>query len=317
MIRSSPEAFFQDMGETLLLIGEEVRPTEIVDDRIDLLAIDQDGTAVVIELKRGTSKLHLLQALSYAAMISKWNGDRLIAERQRLTGRSRDESAEEIEEFLLQELSGLNQGQRIILLAEDFDFAVLITAEWLSERFEMDIRCYRMVLSAEGDEEFLTCTCIYPAPELAQHAVRRGHGRGITSLKWANWEQALETISSEAVSTFFKKELAAGRENYLPAKYLVFRVGGKRRFGVSARQKSAYVWQDGRFADDQTFWTKTLGSSAEVLPVRDGTCLRFYLTTTTTFSAFKQAVERDLERAAFIDGERNGAQTLDGLTDLG
>ena len=43
MIRQSPDAFFAGMGESLLLVGEEVRPTHFVEDRIDLLAIDQQG----------------------------------------------------------------------------------------------------------------------------------------------------------------------------------------------------------------------------------------------------------------------------------
>lgn len=47
MIRCSPEAFFTEMGETLLLAGEEVRPADFLADRIDLLAIDQNGGADV------------------------------------------------------------------------------------------------------------------------------------------------------------------------------------------------------------------------------------------------------------------------------
>ena len=62
MIRNSPDEFFAEMGEALLLLGEEVRPTDFVDDRIDLLAIDQHGATVIVELKRGTHKLQLLQA---------------------------------------------------------------------------------------------------------------------------------------------------------------------------------------------------------------------------------------------------------------
>ena len=38
MILKSPSAFFGEISEPLLLIGEEVRPVEFVDDRIDLLA---------------------------------------------------------------------------------------------------------------------------------------------------------------------------------------------------------------------------------------------------------------------------------------
>ena len=49
MIKASPEPFFRELGERVLLIGEELRPAEFVDDRIDLLAVDETGCAVIIE----------------------------------------------------------------------------------------------------------------------------------------------------------------------------------------------------------------------------------------------------------------------------
>ena len=82
MIKANPDAFFTEMGESLLLIGDEVRPTDFVEDRIDLLAVDQQGALVVVELKRGSNKLQLLQALSYAGMISKWEYSQVVARRQ-------------------------------------------------------------------------------------------------------------------------------------------------------------------------------------------------------------------------------------------
>ena len=159
MIKANPDAFFTEMGEKLLLVGDEVRPTDFVEDRIDLLAVDQQGALVVIELKRGSNKLQLLQALSYAGMISKWEYSQVVTSRQQLAGQSEEEVDEEIEQFLLQDVANLNDSQRVILVAEDFDYEVLVTAEWLSEIYNLDIRCFRLSLSAEGNAEFLNCTC--------------------------------------------------------------------------------------------------------------------------------------------------------------
>src|SRR5882672_4414766 len=72
MICHSPGAFCDELGEYIHIVGAEIQPTEFVQDRIDLLGVDPDGVAVVIELKRDSDKLQLLQGLSYAAMLSKW-----------------------------------------------------------------------------------------------------------------------------------------------------------------------------------------------------------------------------------------------------
>src|ERR1700754_3763084 len=63
MMVQSEDVFFAEMGEELQLIGEEIRPADFVEDRIDLLAVDPEGSLVVIELKRDSHKLQLLQAI--------------------------------------------------------------------------------------------------------------------------------------------------------------------------------------------------------------------------------------------------------------
>lgn len=114
MIRQNAGDFFAELGETLLLIGEEIEPTDFVADRIDLLAIDTEGGVVVIELKRGNNKLQLLQALGYAGMIAKWPAEKFL-EKHAQTAKNIGDSREEIEQFLESEdISTLNQSQRII-----------------------------------------------------------------------------------------------------------------------------------------------------------------------------------------------------------
>lgn len=78
MICANPDSFCEEIAERLLVVGQEVRPSDAVPDRIDIPAVDEDGSAVVIELKRGTHKLQLLQAVSYAGMVSRWPADRFV-----------------------------------------------------------------------------------------------------------------------------------------------------------------------------------------------------------------------------------------------
>jgi hypothetical protein len=96
----------------------------------------------------------------------------------------------EIEEFLTEPMDHLNGTQRIILMAEGFDYEVMVAAEWLTETYDMDIRCYRLKLSAEADSKYLSCTCIYPPPEITDHSVKRGPKAYPPSItKWANWDK--------------------------------------------------------------------------------------------------------------------------------
>jgi hypothetical protein len=306
MIRQSPIEFFAELGEELLLINEEICPTDFCDDRIDLLALDKLGAAVVIEIKRGSNKLQLLQAIAYAGMLSKWQPERFIEERSKLTGNSAQAIKDEIEEFLAEDAEGLGQSQRIILLAEGYDFEVLVTAEWLNENYGVDIRCYRLVLSADGTNEYVNCVCIYPPPELSQHAESRGGRSGKAKPpKWTNWPDALSQITNADIVSFYNDELGKNRENYLRERNLRYRIDGKIRWWVAARQNLAYVWQNGRFADDLKFWGDRLSVAAEVKPVQDGTCLRFFLTTLADCEKFRTVATTELTKAEFCD---NGAE---------
>jgi hypothetical protein len=308
MIQQDDVAFFEELGEPLLLIGEELRPASAVEDRIDLLAIDRNGSTVIIEIKRGNHKLHLLQALSYAAMMSKWEPNQIVEARAQLLEKTVEETEEEIEEFLDVDIASLNDIQRIMLLAESYDYAVLVTSEWLSETYEVDIRCYRLELAADGDREYLSIVRIFPAPEISEHAARRGRVSEPRPSKWPDWETALSSIKNTAVKEFFEKELAAGRDNYLRKRILRYKMGGRRRLSISARGEHAYAWQTGRFHDDLVFWKEHVGDQIDVEAVKRGLCLRFYLRSKTDFERFRNAVMQEL---AGVQWQDKGEMSVD------
>ena len=132
-----------------------------------------------------------------------------------------------------------------------YDYALLAGAEWLSEEFGVDIICCRISIAKDmaTDVEYLVCSNVYPAPELANEAVKRGSRRkgGGGKLKWSDWESVLAQIDNSAMIQFFQKQLESGREARLRRRVLHFRIGGKRRWFVAARKSRAYVWQNARF----------------------------------------------------------------------
>ena len=302
MILAAPDSFCEEIGESVWLIGQEVRPSDAVSDRIDILAIDEAANSVIIELKRGTHKLQLLQAVSYAGMVSRWSPDRFVETLAANFGVSNEDARSEIEEHTGSEVSSINQAQRIILIAEDFDPALLVAAEWLHESFNVDIRCYRIQLSREENgDDYLTCICIYPPLEIATLTRGSDSRPGRTAILWASWDVALEGVENTSLTDFVRTELARKQEERLSERQIIYRIGGQRRFYLNCRRKFAYLWQRGRFDGDLAYWQKALSEPERVKPVNQQRELRFYLTTAADFTAFAKAMRSDLTNMEFAE----------------
>lgn len=302
MICANPDSFCEEIGESLRVIGQEVRPLDTIADRIDILAVDERGHTVVIELKRGSSKLQLLQAVSYAGMVRRWSADDFIRTLASSFQHSPDDARTAIEDHIGSEISSINQEQRILLIAEDFDPALLIAAEWLHEIYSVDIRCFRLQLSQENGCDYLTCTCIYPPIEIAELTRRSANRPAQTSTAWADWDSALEAVENPAVREFFRAELGRQQESRLPYRELIYRVDGKRRFWVSCRRKYAYVWQWGRFETDEAYWRQRLSEPDHVQRVQENRSVRFHLSSVDDFAAFSDALKTEIPRVGFNEG---------------
>ena len=294
MIRATPDPFFRELGERLLLVGEELRPAEFVDDRIDLLAVDETGGTVIIELKRGGHKLHLLQAIAYARHGREMGSRPLRHRTLATTGRGHDATEDEFEEFIGGDVTSLNHAQRILLLAESFDYEVLVAAEWLNEQFNVDVRCARLALSSDGTNEFLTCSVVFPPPEITEHAVRRGIARPPRPARWTGWTEALAESDNSALVGFFQRQLENGVPNNLSRRFITVPVNGRGLFRISVRRSRAYVWQSGRFPEDLSFWKSRLSPQSEVMEVAEGRRVRFYLTSEDDFQRLERACKSEL-----------------------
>jgi hypothetical protein len=292
-IFNSREEFCKELGEELTIIGKEVLPSENVGDRIDLLALDPDGNVVIIELKRGSNKLQLLQTVSYAGMIAKWSPERLLE----LAGK---DLAGKIKEDM-DETDAINKNQRILLVAESYDYEVLVGAEWLYQR-GVEIDCVRVALAVDGASEYLTFTQVFPTPELAEQARRRGSRGMIPHESFGSWEEGLATSTNTEAVEFFKKHLDAGKENKLDERRIILE-SGSHKFRVRLKKTHARVTQMARFADDMDFWNDRLSSPETIA---DGfqsgkPLLRFDLRTGEDFAVFQKAIDGELLNVKWDD----------------
>lgn len=160
-----------------LVISEEFAEWAGSQRRIDLLAVDKDGSLVVIELKRTETGEHMeLQALRYAAMVSTLTFSRAVEIYQKYLNLI---DAELNAESHLLEFLGWEEPQeddfaldvRIVLVSSDFSKELTTSVIWLNER-NLDIRCVRFIPYKYQNQIFIDVQQIIPLPEAESYQVK-------------------------------------------------------------------------------------------------------------------------------------------------
>ncbi|WP_337267868.1 DUF4268 domain-containing protein [Oryzifoliimicrobium ureilyticus] len=167
-IANKPDA----LGEELLVIQKEFAGFSDTKERLDLLAIDKQGSLVIIENKLDdTGRDVTWQALKYASYCARLTSDDIRDLFQSYLDRHfPGASAEEqlctfLDEDEYQDVT-LNKGltQRIILVAANFRKEVTSTVLWLSS-FNLRIQCFKVAPFSQGDNLFLTVDQIIPTKD--------------------------------------------------------------------------------------------------------------------------------------------------------
>lgn len=189
-IVKSWDVFKNEIGlPTAYFIGDEIKPHESIQDSIDILAYDPDDSSlIVIELKRDKNKLHLLQALTYAAMVSKWDQERLISEIKTHDCESTDELIDIIKS------NPLNPTIKIILISEFYDPEVIITSDWLSNNYDLDITAFSVRLHHIEDQLILLTEQRFPLKELDEVYDDRGKGRKPPKHDDIDWDDIIPKL---------------------------------------------------------------------------------------------------------------------------
>ena len=162
----------QILGEDLLIIGKElILPSG---RRLDLLAIDKQGTLVVIELKRDDSGSDVeWQAIKYVSYCSSFSQDEIYKYFAEYLGTDTDDAQVKIEEFINSEPDELNEKQRIILVSKEFHSEVISAVLWLRE-YEIDIECIRLTPHIDQNGTlFINPEVIIPLPEAKDYIQKK------------------------------------------------------------------------------------------------------------------------------------------------
>jgi hypothetical protein len=288
-IVQSWEAFCAELGiEDLHFIGEEVLPHDSCADRIDILAMEGGGRPVVIELKRHRNKLQLLQAISYAAMVSGWDAPRF----RRALGATSAEA--DIAELLADDNLQLDT-PRVVLIAEGFEPEVILAADWLSG-FGVDIAAYAINLVRHGGETLMSIDQRFPLLGLADtYEARSKRPRSPRGGEQPTWEEVVPKLSfpfaQQAVDTFTRHKPGDPGRRRFTSMYSQSFAG---RMLVNLRRKYINVYNYDQSDETEAEIRKVMGATFEIATWGSDSTMRsgysFKLQTEEEFDRFLRGV---------------------------
>jgi len=170
--------------EDILILSSEFDQFDKTKERLDVLGIKKvtgsDGSSfgrlVVVELKRDSDKTHALQALQYAAFVSRFTVDDVVSFYASWEGIEEDEARIKLAKFLgADPTDGLEIDSKpmVILLAQRFRNETTTTVMWLLEELELDISCVRLVPYEIEGKVYVQTDKIIPLPEAEQYRMAR------------------------------------------------------------------------------------------------------------------------------------------------
>jgi hypothetical protein len=114
------------------------------------------------------------------------------------------------------EVEGFNRRQRVILIAGEFDYEVLVTAEWLYEQ-NIEVKCVRVTLRKDADDssEFLNFSVVFPPKEIDDEAKSRRVTKDSSEPAAGSWDETIASITSPSVRTFFERHIQDGQDRDL------------------------------------------------------------------------------------------------------
>ena len=168
------------LDEDLLIIAKEFSGFDRTNERLDLLAVDQDGKLVVIELKRDDSGADMhWQAIKYASYLRHASVEHIVGIFASYQDVLEGEAANKLEQHLdAEDLNALNDDQRIMLVSHRFAREVTSAALWLNEQALGDNLITCIQLTPYQDEQtgslYVQANTIIPVPGAEDYVIGVG-----------------------------------------------------------------------------------------------------------------------------------------------
>jgi hypothetical protein len=306
-ILRSWDAFCAELGfEELFLVGAEIVPHESCNVRIDILALGSDGKPVIFELKRHHERLQLLQALSYAAMVARWDAQRFLRE----LGTRHDDEADELRSLLNDESFQLTD-PRVVLIAGAFDPEVVLAADWLA-KFGVPILAFAVATIEYRGDTLISIDQKFPLAGIDDVYVRRA-SRTASDDEIAGWEDALKDIEfpfARRALNVFRRRIEGS-----PQRRSFFSIYGGSPLGrmrITFRHQYLKIYTGDQSPEAERVLRERLGS---------GISISRWGSETTKHSGFTFKIETETEFEQFLsavgDDEARQSATVDAATRRG
>lgn len=156
-----------------IVLGQQVATAH--GKKIDILAMDQDGTLIIIELKRDRTPRDIVaQVLDYASWVCSISN----ADIHELTRAYRDEDLSKLyqEHFDQSIPDNLNTSHQMLIVASEFDEASKRIVEYLSEKHDVGINASFFNVFEQDNIEWMTTEFLLDQEEVSERTAKRTRG---------------------------------------------------------------------------------------------------------------------------------------------
>ena len=241
------------LGDDLLIVSKEFSGFDRTNERLDLLAVDFDGNLVVIELKRDDSGTDAhWQAIKYASYLHSASAEDIVWMLSNYEGISEDDAFDKLRRHLdADDLAGLNNNQRIILVSHRFAPEVTSAALWLNEKTPGGdlITCVQLTPYQDEASLYILANTIIPPPGTDDYLIGVGGelgNRPDTSgsvSRGVALGRTFERNRTDEITRFLRQVSTLTREG-LPSEIVPDRVS--RWAGDSGDHRYYHMWYNGQ-----------------------------------------------------------------------